>query len=98
MFVYDRPTATTRRASVNSRGEQSNSADAGSPARPALSADGRLVAFSSRATNLVERDSKGHYDVFVYDLQTAPRAASASLARDGRATVTASGSASWGRG
>jgi Tol biopolymer transport system component len=35
---------------------------------PAISADGRYVAFSSRATNLVSGDTNTEDDVFVYDL------------------------------
>ena len=35
-----------------------------------LSGDGRFVAFSSGASNLVENDKGGWWDIFVYDLQT----------------------------
>ena len=38
---------------------------------PALSMDGRFVAFASRASNLVPGDSNGRDDVFVYDLTSA---------------------------
>lgn len=34
-----------------------------------VSGDGRYVAFSSRATNLVPGDTNGVYDIFVYDSQ-----------------------------
>lgn len=34
---------------------------------PAISADGRFVAFESRASNLVTGDTLGFYDVFVFD-------------------------------
>lgn len=37
---------------------------------PAISADGRYVAFHSSATNLVANDTNGGYDVFVRDRQT----------------------------
>ncbi|MFL5334468.1 MAG: hypothetical protein ACJ8H8_15065, partial [Geminicoccaceae bacterium] len=37
---------------------------------PSLSADGRLVAFSSLATNLVAGDTNGKRDVFVRDRMT----------------------------
>src|SRR5207244_12207618 len=37
---------------------------------PALSADGRFVAFQSAATNLVAGDTNGATDVFVHDRQT----------------------------
>lgn len=41
-----------------------------SSGEPAISADGRVVAFTSFATNLVEGDTNGHVDVFVRDLST----------------------------
>lgn len=37
---------------------------------PALSSDGRFVAFESAATDLVTGDTNGHYDVFVRDRST----------------------------
>ena len=35
-----------------------------------ISADGRYVAFSSDASNLVPGDTNGKQDIFVYDRQT----------------------------
>jgi len=52
IFVRDRATGTTRRASVNSVGGESN----GTSAEPSISADGRYVAFESAATNLLGID------------------------------------------
>lgn len=66
IFVHDRQTGETTRVSVDSIGTQS---DAWS-FRPALSADGRYVAFSSYASNLVPNDTNGNIDVFVHDRQT----------------------------
>ena len=66
VFVRDLQTGTTTRASVTSDGQQSNGFAWG----PAISADGRYVAFYSSATNLVEGDTNGEGDVFVRDLQT----------------------------
>ena len=65
IFVRDRRRGTTERASVSTAGEQ---ADMGSDS-PALSPDGRLVAFSSSATNLVPGDTNGLGDVFVRRLR-----------------------------
>lgn len=65
VFVHDRQTGTTRRVSVGARGFQG---DRFSEA-PALSADGRLVAFRSYASNLVPGDTNGTMDVFVRDRQ-----------------------------
>jgi hypothetical protein len=40
---------------------------------PSISADGRYVAFYSEASNLINGDTNGVGDVFVYDLQTDQR-------------------------
>ena len=53
--------ATTQRVSVSSSGEQANGDS------PAISADGRYVAFSTDASNLVPGDTNGRSDVFVRD-------------------------------
>jgi Tol biopolymer transport system component len=66
VFVHDRETRTTERVSVNSAGTEGN----GHSVRPALSADGRFVAFDSGATNLAPGDTGGQVDVFVHDRQT----------------------------
>jgi Tol biopolymer transport system component len=65
IFVHDRQTAQTVRASVSSAGDEANG---GSPTA-SLSADGRLVAFCSGASNLVTGDTKGWSDIFVRDMQ-----------------------------
>lgn len=61
VFVRDRHTATTRRVSLGQGGVQGNS----SSSNPAISADGRIVAFASDASNLVPRDTNGQADLFV---------------------------------
>jgi len=66
-FVRDRTTGATNRVSISSRGTQANSSSYG-PA--AISANGRYVAFSSSATNLVAGDTNGTADVFVRDRVT----------------------------
>jgi Tol biopolymer transport system component len=78
IFVRDRQTGTTTRVSVRSNGRQTN----GGSAFPAISADGRFVAFRSVATNLVAGDTNGHADVFVHDRETG-RTRRISVARDG---------------
>ncbi|HUE30371.1 MAG TPA: hypothetical protein VMR79_05815, partial [Verrucomicrobiae bacterium] len=71
VFVRDRQTGTTERVSVASGGgTQGNRNSGGFFAFPALSADGRLVAFESDATNLVATDTNGATDVFVHDRLT----------------------------
>jgi hypothetical protein len=67
IFVYDRQTAITTRVSVDSAGNQANGA---SLLWQDISADGRYVAFSSEASNLVANDTNGVTDIFVHDRQT----------------------------
>jgi hypothetical protein len=68
LFVHDRTTGTTERDSVDSAGNESNNDSGGSLNHgPALSADGRFVAFESMATNLIASDGNGTLDVFVRD-------------------------------
>ena len=55
VFVHDRVTGKTTRASAGSGGEQAN----GASYEPSISADGRFVAFSSEASNLVAGDTNG---------------------------------------
>jgi len=66
VFVRDRSTGITERISVSSSGAEGNDQSGW----PAISADGRVVAFQSRATNLVAGDTKGHSDIFVHDRTT----------------------------
>ena len=63
IFVHDRLSGATTRESVDSAGIQGND----DSAWPAISADGRYVAFSSAATNLVSGDTNGKVDVFYRD-------------------------------
>ena len=70
VFVHDRLTATTNRVSVDSDGNQGNEMSYAS----SLSADGRFVAFTSLATNLVPGDNNASSDVFVHDCETSETA------------------------
>ncbi len=63
VFVRDRVTHVTRRVSVAAGGQDSNRPSN----NPAISADGRYVAFRSYASNLVAGDTNGRADVFVRD-------------------------------
>ena len=56
-------TATMTRVSVDSAGFEVNN----SSSNPAISADGRFVAFGSSSPDLVEGDTNGFRDIFVYD-------------------------------
>ncbi len=64
VFVHDRKRGKTTRVSVNSAGAEAND---GSIWLPAISDNGRVVAFFSRSTNLVPNDHNGIADFFVRD-------------------------------
>ena len=68
----------TTRVSVATGGAQAN----GNSLAPAISKDGRYVAFYSSASNLVAGDTNRARDVFVYDRQTA-QTTRVSVANDG---------------
>jgi Tol biopolymer transport system component len=63
VFVRDREAQGTQRVSVGPGGQQANN-DSYSAA---ISADGRFVAFTSKASNLVAGDTNNARDVFVRD-------------------------------
>lgn len=69
VFVHDLQTGTTSRVSVGSGGVQGNAAVT-LLNRPAISADGRFVAFISSANNMVGGDGNGAADAFVHDRNT----------------------------
>ena len=82
VFVHDRQSGVTTRVSVGSDGAQGNAISEA----PALSADGRYVAFESAASTLVPGDTNGTIDVFVHDRVTGTTSRE-SIATDGSPTV-----------
>jgi Tol biopolymer transport system component len=68
VFVHDTQTHLTVRISVPPGSHRAN----GGSNSPALSANGRVVAFVSDAPNLVPGDTNGHTDVFTYEFTSAP--------------------------
>ena len=66
VFVFDRQTSATTRASVDSNGVQADIESL----TPVLSADGRFVAFATFADNLIPEDLNESSDVFLRDLQS----------------------------
>ena len=66
VFVHDRQSGQTTRVSVDADEREVD----GSSSAPALSADGRVVAFESYATTLVPGDTNETSDVFVRDRQS----------------------------
>jgi hypothetical protein len=82
IFVKDRSTGTIERVSISSSGVEAN----GASSQPSISGDGRYVAFTSEATNLVADDTNGFTDVFVYDRE---------LDTIERISVTSAGAQDW---
>ncbi|MCH8948820.1 MAG: PD40 domain-containing protein, partial [Chloroflexi bacterium] len=66
VFVRDRQTGNTELVSIASDGAQANQA----ALFPAISGDGRYIAFQSDADNLVAGDTNGVSDIFLHDRQT----------------------------
>ncbi len=66
IFLFDSQTSLVRRINLSLQGQQAN----GTSNTPAISSDGRYVAFSSEATNLVLGDTNGFSDIFVVDTLT----------------------------
>jgi Tol biopolymer transport system component len=63
VFIRDRVAKVTDRVSLTGAGREGDGASGG----PAISRDGRYVAFSSSAANLVSGDTNNSADVFVRD-------------------------------
>jgi Tol biopolymer transport system component len=78
VFVRDRQTGQTSRVSVAFNGTQGN----GFSASPAISADGRFVAFGSGSNNLVPGGTNGQLQTFVRD-RTAGNTVLASVSNGG---------------
>jgi Tol biopolymer transport system component len=89
IFVHDRQTGETTRASVASDDTQANN----SSALSYISEDGRYIAFGSAATNLVANDTNNFSDGFVHDRQTG-ETTRVSVASDGTQANGNSGTSS----
>ena len=74
VFVHDFITGRTERVSVSTEGEPLDpgvTIEPSSVSAPSISEDGRYVAFSSSAANLVAGDTNRAWDVFVRDRATS---------------------------
>jgi Tol biopolymer transport system component len=90
VFVRDRQSGTTERASVSSEGGDANGASGG----PSISLSGRTVAFCSRASNLVAGAATGPALAYVRDLDadtTSAIAPDGATGGEGCARVALSG-------
>ncbi len=63
VYLHDRETATTTRVTEGANGDSNGY----SSYAVAMSRDGRYLAFSSAASNLVDGDDNGSDDAFIYD-------------------------------
>lgn len=95
IFVRDTQAGTTTRVSTTDLGGQAD----GTSLAPAISADGRYVAFVSDATNLVLLDLNGQRDAFVKDtlLGTVVRSSTSVLGLAGNGATSAVSISSTGR-
>src|SRR5581483_2982226 len=94
-FVFDRAARTVERVSLGPGGVEGDH----DSAAPAVSADGRFVAFASDATNLVPTDTNRRTDVFVRDrrLGTTSRVSLGPRAAEGDRPSTEPGISADGR-
>jgi Tol biopolymer transport system component len=67
IFVFDRSVGEMELISVSSQGSQADHVNGGA----VISGDGRYVAFSSMAGNLVPNDANRSFDVYVRDRESA---------------------------
>ncbi len=72
VFVHDRMTGATTRVNLPNLADQGMLGMQANDdvSRPALSANGRFVAFATSASNLVLNDTNSASDIFVHDRQT----------------------------
>ena len=90
IFLRDRQAGTTVRVSVADNGAEAGGVNAGIGSEfPSISPDGRFVAFTSDAENLVAGDTNVKLDVFLRD--TSPLAPSTTRASVGPGGVEANG-------
>jgi hypothetical protein len=78
ILVHDTLTGETTRVSIASDGSQADNYSV----FPSISTNGRFIAFYSCASNLVDGDTNGRFDVYVHD-QFTGRTSRISVATDG---------------
>lgn len=69
VFRRDLTTGLTKLVSRTTGNVAGTGGATGTSSAPAMSQDGRFVAFASNANNLATTDADGNYDVFVRDMQ-----------------------------
>lgn len=86
IFVHDLVTGATTRVSIKTDSTQANNHST----QASLSGDGRFVAFTSLATNLISGDTNGQSDIFLHDRMTGITHRVSLTAGGGQATGGAS--------
>lgn len=83
IYIHDRTTHKTKRASVAYGNVQAN----GESDKPAISSSGRHVVFESRARNLIRNDSNARRDIFMLDrwYGTITRSSASTAQQEGNA-------------
>jgi Tol biopolymer transport system component len=97
IFVYQHDNGSLRRVSLTETGGERNQGTESSSlvVAPAISGNGRYVAYTTTATNVVAGDGNGVQDVFVVDLDAGLAVHRASVSTDG---VPANGASPAGQG
>jgi Tol biopolymer transport system component len=97
IFVYQHSTGSQRRVSLRADGGERNqgSESASRLVWPAISGNGRFVAYATTATNVVTGDTNAAQDVFVVDLEGSLGVRRASL---GTASAQGNGDSPAGQG
>ncbi len=97
IFVYQHDTGTRRRVSLRADGgERNQGADSSSRiVWPAISGNGRFVAYATTSTNVVAGDTNATQDIFVVDLDGSLSVRRASV---GAASVQGNGDSPAGQG
>ncbi len=79
LVTGDLTLVSTSQSNVKGNDDSSGGSVAGTGARPALSADGSVVAFHSKATNLAPGDTDAIYDVYAKGVATSPSGPALSI-------------------
>jgi Tol biopolymer transport system component len=85
IFLWEKNSPVFKRVSLTADGKERNqgSESANRIVSPAISGNGRYIAFTTTATNMVPGDMNAYQDVFVYDINTGTTVI-ASKAADGK--------------
>ena len=85
IFLWDKNTALLKRVSLTADGKERNQGNesANRIVSPAIAGNGRYIAFSTTAENMVAGDNNNFQDVFIYDI-TSGTTVLASNGADGK--------------